>query len=166
MCTAVACAWVVLILLAPWWASRTEPDGANGRATVAALVRLAGARVCHQQTDRSFHVHGRPLPVCGRCTGLYVAGAIGLLLVPVGRRPRLDPGAPRMPAWWPAGLDRRAGLLAAAALPTALTWGLEFAGMWQPGTPIRAISALPLGLTTGWLVGRALDGPPKSVLLH
>jgi hypothetical protein len=29
--------------------------------------------------------------------------------------------------------------------------------VWNPGTPLRALAALPLGLATGWLVGRAMD---------
>lgn len=165
-CTGVACAWVALILLAPRWASQAETGVTDGRSTIAALVRLAGARVCHQRPERSFHLYGRSLPVCGRCTGLYVAGAVGLLLVGIGRQPRVAPTSAGMPAWWPAGIDRRAGALVAAAVPTALTWGLEWAGVWQPGTLMRAIAALPLGLTAGWLVGRALGQPDESLLVH
>jgi hypothetical protein len=37
-----------------------------------------------------------------------------------------------------------------------MTWGLEMAGLWNPGTPLRALAALPLGLVAGWLAGRAL----------
>jgi hypothetical protein len=46
--------------------------------------------------------------------------------------------------------------LAVAAIPTALTVSLEFAGLIQPGNVGRAVSALPLGATAAWLFVRAL----------
>jgi hypothetical protein len=154
----VAIGWVALLLLAPRWAS-AQPDGAARwtAATAAVLVRLAGAQICHQRPERSFHLHGRALAVCGRCTGLYVAGALGLLAAAVGGRGR-GRGAVAAPrsAWWPSSFDPRMRWLALAALPTAVTWGLEMAGLWNPGTPLRALAALPLGLVAGWLAGRAL----------
>ncbi len=38
----------------------------------------ASTLVCHQRPDRSFHWRGRPLPLCARCTGFYLALPIGL----------------------------------------------------------------------------------------
>jgi hypothetical protein len=108
------------------------------------------------------HLSGRPLAVCGRCTGLYVSGALGLLLVSTRRRPR-PAASMAAPAWWPTRLDVRAGWLVLAGLPTLLTWLLEVAGAWNPGTPLRAAAAVPLGLTAGWLVGRALDRDAVSL---
>lgn len=153
----VAVGWVALLLLAPRWAS-AQPDGAARRtaATVAVLVRLAGAQICHQRPERSFHLHGRALAVCGRCTGLYVGGALGLLAAAGGGRRRRQAAAAPMGAWWPSSFDPRLRWLALAALPTALTWSLDMAGLWNPGTPLRALAALPLGLVAGWLAGRAL----------
>lgn len=159
--TMLALAWVALIVLTPQWtrpgATLAIADSATDRrAAVAALVRMAGARVCHQRPERSFHLHGQPLPVCGRCTGLYVSGALGLLVASAFGR-RRPPAAPRpLPVWWPAGLDPRARGLALAAFPTAATWASEVARAWDLGTVLRAITALPLGLVAGWLIGRAL----------
>ena len=150
--------WAVLLLLTPGWSTLSGTGVGQGRVTVAALVRVAGAQVCHQRSERSFHLHGRPLPVCGRCTGLYIAGAVGLLAASTRRRRRERTRTrTEWPSWWPGKLDARAGHLVVAAVPTALTWLLEVAGAWNPGTPLRALAALPLGLTAGWLIGRALD---------
>ncbi len=103
-------------------------------------------------------MEGRPLPVCGRCTGLYVSGAVGLLAVGLGRARRRAPTrAATAPGWWPSGLDPRARWLALAAVPTVVTWVAEVAGAWVPGTALRALAAIPLGLAAGWFVGRALD---------
>lgn len=38
-----------------------------------------GQKMCHQFSDRSFHVGIRQYPVCARCTGIYVGIFIGLL---------------------------------------------------------------------------------------
>ena len=155
--TVASLGWAALIMLAPLWDAAPDKAGHAMRSTAAAVVRLAGAQVCHQRPERSFHLHGRPLAVCGRCTGLYLSAALGLLVVAV-RRHRPRPTAPMAaPAWWPSRLDVRAGWFAVAGLPTMITWSLEAVGAWNPGTPLRAIAALPLGMTVGWLLGRALD---------
>jgi uncharacterized membrane protein len=151
--------WAALIVLAPAWEAAAAAGVQPARSIAASIVRLAGAQVCHQRPERSFHLHGRPLAVCGRCTGLYVSGALGLLAVSARRR-RIPTAGRRLvasPTWWPERLDGRTRWLATAAAPTLLTWALEVAGVWNPGTPLRALAALPLGLATGWLVGRATD---------
>jgi uncharacterized membrane protein len=141
--TGAAVLWAILLVASPLWAV-ANPDApfGRGRRGLAAVVRLVGAQVCHQRPDRSFHLHGRALPVCGRCTALYLSGALGLLVV--GHRRRRADGRAR--TW-----------LATAAVPTLATWTLEVVGLWNPGTPLRALAAAPLGLAAGWLIGQALD---------
>lgn len=141
--------WSGLILLAPAWLAPGSGRAAlTTRATLAGVTYLVAARVCHQRPDRSFHLHGQPLPVCGRCAGLYLSGTAGLFaglaLRRRDRRPSVSTGAGRA-----AALSPRVIWLAAAALPTALTWSLEMSGLWNPGTPLRGLAAVPLGLVTG-----------------
>ncbi|HEY6073499.1 MAG TPA: DUF2085 domain-containing protein, partial [Anaerolineales bacterium] len=38
-----------------------------------------GYAVCHRIGERSFHVLGRQLPLCARCTGEFNAAAVGLI---------------------------------------------------------------------------------------
>ena len=177
--TIAASAWAALIVLAPLWDAVPASPGHGMRATVAAIVRLAGAEVCHQRADRSFHLRGRPLAVCGRCTGLYLSAALGLLLSTAPRRRPTRPASNaataspltthargRMPGFDGMarafrGIDARAGVLAVAGLPTMVTWAVEVVGVWNPGTPLRALAAVPLGLTAGWLMGRALGGAAR-----
>ena len=111
------------------------------------VVYTAAARVCHQRPDRSFHTAGTPWPVCGRCSGLYLAAPVGAVL---GWSRRLRPrGSAR--AW-----------LAAAALPTALTLGLEWWGL--PMTNVaRALAALPLGAAVAAILVRTTAGDPGSI---
>ena len=154
---------MVALAVAPVWRARGE-HGDRARLATAAVVYMLSARVCHQRPERSFRVAGQAMPVCGRCTGLYVSGALGLLASVAVRRRRARPGRHGWPraagggfgVRWPASLDRRAGWLALAAVPALATWTLEVAGLWDPGTALRAIAALPLGAAAGWFVGRTL----------
>lgn len=132
--TAAAILWVAAILLAPIAIASKQVPLSLG----AAGVYAAGARVCHQRSERCFSIQGRPMPVCARCSGLYagaaIAGPLALLLA--------------------AGLStRRARLMVAvAALPTAITWGIEVAGLAHPSNRLRAIAALSLGFAVAWPV--------------
>ncbi len=121
----------------------------------ATTVYLMASRVCHQRPERSFRVAGRHMPVCGRCAGLYMSGALGLVASLGWRRRGRDAAA----APGTAVLDRRAVLVAIAAAPTLATWLLEAGGAWDPGTAGRALAALPLGASVGVLVGRAFASP-------
>jgi uncharacterized membrane protein len=110
----------------------------HGRG-VAALVYMAGSAVCHQRAERSLSSCGRPWPVCGRCSGLYLGAAAGALLAAAGVR-----GGTAAAVW-------RQRLVWAAA-PTAISWLAEAAGFLDPGTPLRFVLAVPLGVATAlWL---------------
>lgn len=61
---------------------------------------------CHGLADRTLHLAGRPLPVCSRCTGIY----LGLALAAALPWPRLP--APALRVW----LLAAAGLMAFDAL--------------------------------------------------
>lgn len=41
---------------------------------------IIGSRICHQIDDRSFHFGIRKFPLCTRCTALYSALPIGILV--------------------------------------------------------------------------------------
>ena len=40
-----------------------------------------GYAVCHRLDARSFHVDGRQLPLCARCSGMYLGAVIGLVFL-------------------------------------------------------------------------------------
>jgi len=126
--------WVLALFVAP-----IAIDSSHRAVSYcAAAVYAAGSNVCHQRPERSFHIAGHKMPVCARCTGLYVSAAVAvplavLLAAPLtARRARL--------------------ILSVAALPTALTWGLEYAGVMPFSNAARALAALPLGFAAAWLV--------------
>lgn len=136
--TAAACLWAAVIFAAPYaMASRRPPFMA-----AAVLVYEGAGLICHQRPERSFHVAGVQLPVCGRCLGLYISGAIGAL-----------------GAWFASrrfSFARTRAALVVAAVPTAATVSLEFLGLIEPGNAVRAISALPLGAVAAWIFVRSL----------
>jgi uncharacterized membrane protein len=126
--------WVLAILVAP-----VAADSSHDAASFCvAAVYAAGSNVCHQRPERAFHIAGHKMPVCARCTGLYVSAAAGFSIALILAAPMTA---------------RRARLvLLIAAVPTALTWGLEYAGVMAFGNVARALAAVPLGCAAGWLI--------------
>jgi uncharacterized membrane protein len=128
-----ACLWIGAIAAAPYAVSSHNP------VLVAAGVMLyqAAGLICHQRPERSFHVGGVQLPVCGRCLGLYLSGACGAVIAWVASRRN-------------GVRDARIALIV-AAIPTVLTVSLEFLGLMHPTNLVRAASALPLGAAAAWI---------------
>jgi uncharacterized membrane protein len=58
-----------------------------GPGTLQYKMDVLGFGVCHQMLTHSFIIGGHPLPVCARCTGIYVGAFTGLILLLV-LRPR------------------------------------------------------------------------------
>ena len=146
-----ACAWAMGIYAASRLAL-VSPAGSG----MAAVLYTAGALVCHQRPERSFHVAGAQMPVCARCTGLYVGGAIGLLAWRIWRRAT---GGRR----WGTGrggvtTTQALGAVAVASVPTAVTVVTAVIGWWDPSNAGRAGFALPLGVAAGAVVGAVVAG--------
>jgi uncharacterized membrane protein len=131
---------LLAVMLAGGLALPAVPCLAGGRAALTASVIYAcGSLVCHQRPERSLSACGRPWPVCGRCSGLYLGAAAGVLLALAG--------VARGGTWrqW------RARVLL-SAMPTGVLWLAELAGLGDPGTPLRLAVALPAGaITAQWL---------------
>jgi uncharacterized membrane protein len=141
-----AIAWSTALFAAPHALTSRSP---RLNSMAAALYQGAGL-ICHQRSERSFHLAGVQLPVCGRCTGLYVSGAVGAMIAwVVSRRPRV----PR----------RTRAILIAAALPTAFSVSLEFVGLLHSSNTLRAITALPLGAAAGWIFTQSLRAEAAAV---
>ena len=143
--TVGAVLWTALIVTAPL---ALHSRVAAGPAT---FVYAASSLICHQRPERSFRIGGVQMPVCARCSGLYVSGALGSILAWSGRRRTRAPSSGRLQAVSTGGV-----VLAIAALPTAVTFGLEFVGLLKFSNAARALAALPLGVVAGWLFVRML----------
>jgi uncharacterized membrane protein len=66
--TVLAVAAIVTLVLAP-------PHGLLDKADQAAFA------VCHRIPDRTFIIAGRPLPLCARCSGMYLGVLAGLAVL-------------------------------------------------------------------------------------
>jgi uncharacterized membrane protein len=112
---------------------------------ISEFIFAASSLICHQRPERSFFIDGHQLPVCARCTGLYLSGAIGFAgwLVLKGVR-----------GWGRIVVDprRAAWVFMMAAIPTALSLAAATLGVWDGANLTRALLALPLGTVAGAIV--------------
>jgi len=121
-------------------------DHASTFVHAAALaIYTCGSIVCHQRPERSFHLWAAQLPVCARCTGIYLGAVLGLA-----------------PSGWPSAttalrsakafaLQPRA-LAILAALPTAATLAYEWTTGDMPSNGLRFAAGLPMGVVVSWLI--------------
>lgn len=146
--TVGAVLWVATLVAAPYALTSGNPRLVSAAATVYSAAGL----ICHQRAARSFDLAGVQLPVCGRCTGLYVSGAFAAVLAwIVSRRPRVP-------------VNTRS-LLLIASIPTALTVALEWSGVLDPSTLGRALAALPLGASAAWIFVQSLRAEAPNASL-
>jgi uncharacterized membrane protein len=136
--------WAVVLLLTP-----VVARVAYAVAPLVVMVYAIGALICHQQPERSFHLASFQLPVCARCTGLYLGCALAALVIGLGGFTR-------------AIVRPRVALLIAAA-PTAITVLYEWISGDVPANGIRALAALPLGLAVASIVLLQTGARPREV---
>jgi uncharacterized membrane protein len=83
--------WLLIIgLLVVGWLAST-PEGLLGKADAL------GYAVCHRIDGRSFHIDTRQMPLCSRCTGMYLGAMLGLVVQMVAAPRRA--GMPRIRHW-------------------------------------------------------------------
>ena len=75
-----------LAVITIWWIN--TPAGVQGK------LDAIGYAVCHQIGERSFHIGPIQLPLCARCSGMYLGAMAGLLLLAL-----LRPRYAKMPRW-------------------------------------------------------------------
>jgi len=141
---AAAVSWAVALVLAPSIAAR--PD-ASPLYALAFGIYAAGSIVCHQWPDRSFHLWGVQMPVCARCTGIYIGGAVAAIVAYATRV--------RLKADTTYGHARVALLV--AALPTAATLLYEWTTGQTPANAIRALAGFPLGAAVVWAIASDIN---------
>jgi uncharacterized membrane protein len=120
-------------LLAPPW-------------TVLGKTRLIGYAICHQIPERSFHISGHQLPLCARCTGIYMGALIGFVLMRAWGRQR---AASLPPVPITLTLIGFIVMLGIDGLNSYLTFFPNMPHLYEPQNWLR--------LTTGTLEGLALS---------
>jgi uncharacterized membrane protein len=132
--------WVILgtaVLITVVWLFLT-PNGLLGKADAV------GYAVCHRIEHRSFHLGDRPLPLCARCSGMFLGAVLGLAYqIAQGRKGKMPP--------WPVMI--LLGLM-------ALAWALDGANsflMLLPGISSVYKTQNWTRLVTGTGMGIALS---------
>ncbi len=148
-----AAGWTAALAAAPFCATHLAKSPAVLYGSAA--VYVVGGIVCHQHSNRSFFISGVQMPVCARCTGIYVGAAAGaaaaLGFAYLGRWRRLRDRTLESLAAWRIWLVSLAG-------PTALTFALEKL-LGVPLTNVaRACAGGPLGIAVAWMAVSSLRG--------
>ena len=138
---AAAIAWPLLA----GWSVWQRASGSTSLMT--AVPYLIGSVLCHQRPDRSFQTAGVVWPVCARCAGLYLGAALG--------------GAWVL-ARWPRDASALRSVLAVSALPTAMTFAMEWSGIGPVSNAARAAAGLPFGATIAIALGAVTGARGRS----
>ena len=118
------------------WLSFT-PDGLLGKAD------SIGFAVCHRIPARSFDIDGRPLPLCARCSGMYLGAVGGILFQLAAFRRRAGlPG-------WKTGIPFILFVLAFAVdgLNSYVHLFPGVTGIYEPGNLGRLITGTGMGIS-------------------
>jgi len=129
--------FVLTALVVGLWLYYT-PDGILGKADAI------GYAVCHRIDLRSFHLGARPLPLCARCTGMFLGALVAFAYYALRRTK--------------ASLFPSRGVLA-AVIVLGLTWVVDGANSFLSMLPSAMQLYTPhntLRLITGSLIGIAL----------
>jgi hypothetical protein len=153
-------AWAALVPATAFAAS--QPSHGVAWSAFIVLVYGAGSVVCHQLPERSFHLWSVQLPVCARCTGIYAGAALTAVAASMWPRAmRLHPDRGR-DRWTLSSGARARALLAAAAVPTALTLVFEWTTKQMPSNLIRSLAGGLLGAAVMLVLLAALSAAPPA----
>jgi len=126
---------VLFIIAAVSWLS-FAPPGLLGKADAL------GYAVCHRIEERSFMIGGRPLPLCARCTGIFLGALFGMLYqLPQGRRAQF----PSLRFSLVLGLFVL--VFAVDGVNSFLKFIPGFPGLYEPSNPLRLFTGLGVGVT-------------------
>jgi uncharacterized membrane protein len=126
---AVVFLWVFVIVAAPL-------AKANGLIGLSSPVYNFFSYLCHQISDRSFHVEGEQFAVCSRCFGVYFGLLFGFAIYPLWRR--IDEIKPLPKVW-----------LFLSLIPITVDWSLTVCGIWENTHLSRFLTGLILGTACG-----------------
>lgn len=127
--------FAALALLLLGWLNNT-PAGLLGKADAV------GYAVCHQIDARSFHLDGQPMPLCARCSGMYLGFLTGLAFLALTRR-RVA-GMPSLKVLLVLGL---LGLLFAVdGINSYLQLFPNAPGLYPPHNTLRLLTGSGVGL--------------------
>lgn len=123
--------------------------------TLLDKTHAIGYAVCHQIPARSFHLGGQPLPLCARCTGIYLGtllGIVGLALMRRYHSTELPPTALLVT------LLTFTGLMGIDGVNSYLTFFPKLPHLYEPQNWLRLTTGTFHGLTMSALVFPIMNG--------
>lgn len=103
-----------------------------------------GYAICHRIASRSFEAFGRPLPLCARCTGIYLGVMTGLGVFFASGRGRCG----QLPDWRvSAVLGAFVVIMGIDGLNSYFTLYPSYEGIYQPHNWLRLTTGVFCGLT-------------------
>jgi uncharacterized membrane protein len=158
----------VLVLVVLGWLNAT-PGGLLGKADAV------GYAVCHRIDTRSFHLGTRQMPLCARCSGMYLGFLTGLAFLGISR-PRFG-GLPEKRML--IGLGILVLAFAVDGINSYLHLFPNAPGLYEPHNSLRLLTGMGVGLSiaavlypafnqtalTNWLPEPALKSPLQLVFM-
>jgi uncharacterized membrane protein len=133
--TVGAVALLAGVILGVWLLG--TPPGLLGKADAV------GYAICHRMDVRSFHTHNRQLPLCARCTGIYLGVLTGLTFM-AGRGRTRSSGLPPVNLLLVMALSGAA--FAFDGLNSYLSLFAFYHPLYQPHNTLRLITGMGFGL--------------------
>jgi uncharacterized membrane protein len=112
-----------------------------------------GYAVCHRITERSFTVAGRQLPLCARCTGMYLGVTLTFIVLTLAGRRRWSKLPP------PKVLAVLIGFIVLFAIDGINSYSHFFTNaphVYEPQNWLRLLTGMGAGLTMGIIIYPAL----------
>lgn len=124
---------LIAVLLTVWFS--LTPVGLEGK------FKALGFAFCHQIEGHSLQIGGRFLPLCARCTGMYLGTLVGLMLLGRSRRAGGAPGKAKTLLLGLLGL-----FFAIDGVNSTLVTLFHGSGLYTPSNSLRLFSGLGLGM--------------------
>lgn len=115
---------------------------------ILTLAHWFGSAVCGQLPEHTYSLGGVPLPLCARCTGMYVGALSGLVFYSC-RNPR-SASLPR--SWHAVFLPLSFSLWAADGVNSLLASFAGFPHLYPPENALRLASGALMGITLASLI--------------
>ena len=108
-----------------------------------------GYAICHRIPERSFHLAGRPLPLCARCTGTYLGALTGFVTMWVLGHRRANELPPTRVIVLLVGFVASMGV---DGLNSYLSFFPNVPHLYEPSNPLRLITGTLNGLALSIIV--------------
>jgi len=119
------------------------PEGLLGKADAV------GYAICHRIGSRSFYIGGRPLPLCARCTGIYLGALLGMGALALLGRTRAG-GLPRRGVL--VVLFGFVAVMGVDGVNSYLTFFPNLPHLYEPQNWLRLTTGMLDGITMGALI--------------